>query len=103
MNIELDNSILSLAPDGMVALRDAQRTRVTCVSGSLWITEDSQGCDVILEAGDSFVLKRPGLTLIMALEPASLRLAERHQTFTARVAAWAQRLLPVRTVRPVLG
>jgi hypothetical protein len=58
---------------------------------------------VILEAGDSFMLMRPGLTLIMALEPASLRLSQRHQTFAARVAAWAQRLLPVRTARPALG
>jgi hypothetical protein len=102
MNIELDNSLLSLAPDGMVALRDAPGTRVMCVSGSLWITEDRQGRDVILQAGDSFVLKRPGLTLIMALEPAALRLSERHETLAARVVRWVRRLLPVWAVRPVL-
>ena len=67
MNIELANSTLSLQRDGLVALRDAEGTRVTCVSGALWITEDDRERDVVLEEGQAFTLGRPGLTLIMAL------------------------------------
>jgi hypothetical protein len=35
MNIELDQSSLSLLRDGLVALRDAEGTRVTFASGAL--------------------------------------------------------------------
>jgi hypothetical protein len=40
MNIALDASTLSLARDGLIAVRDGQGARIRCVSGHLWITED---------------------------------------------------------------
>lgn len=101
MNIELENSTIALARDGLIALRDAEGTRVTCLSGALWITEDQEVGDIILEAGESATLRRRGLTLLMALQPASLRLTEQRETlvdrFTARLARW----LPAGT-RPAL-
>lgn len=95
MNIELDVSTLSLPRDGLIALRDAQGTRVICETGVLWITEDHEQGDVLLEPGQSFTISRPGLTLIMALEPASLRLRERREPVAARLAAWLSQLLPL--------
>jgi Protein of unknown function (DUF2917) len=94
MNIELDNSTLSLARDGLVALRDAERTRVTCVSGTLWITEYDREGDVILEAGEVLTIGRPGLTLIMVLSPASLQFAERREGLATRIGGWLARMLP---------
>jgi hypothetical protein len=97
MNIELDQSSLSLLRDGLVALRDAEGTRVTCLSGALWITETDREGDVVLHAGQAFTIGRPGLTLIMALSPASLRLAEREpgdahrQMARPRAAGWQAR------------
>ena len=92
MNIALDKSTLSLARDGLLAVRDAQGTRITCLAGSLWITEDQRTCDIILTEGESFVLKRPGLTLIMALEPAVLSVRERHaESWVARLRGWFSR------------
>jgi hypothetical protein len=92
MNIELENSTIALARDGLIALRGAEGARVTCLSGALWITEDQEVSDIILEAGESTTLRRPGLTLLMALQPASLRLTEQRATlvdrFTARLARW---------------
>jgi hypothetical protein len=94
MKIELGTSILSLPRDGLIALRDAQGTRVTCVGGALWITEDHRDSDVILEAGEAFTIDRSGLTLVMALHPASLRLSEHRESRAARFAGWFSRLRP---------
>ncbi len=97
MNIALDGTTLTLVRDGLLAVRDAEGSRVTCLTGSLWITEDQRTCDVIVEAGESFVIKRPGLTLIMALEPATLRMRERPAgSWAARVAGWLHRRLAPR-------
>ena len=93
MKIELDTSTLSLPRDGLVALRDAEGTRVTCISGALWITEDAREGDVILEAGDAFTIDRPGLTLIMGLLPASLHLSEAPRIAARRIGRWLSRLL----------
>lgn len=92
MNIDLQTSTLTLARDGLIALREAAGTRVSCETGALWITEDHERGDVILEAGQSCTIDRTGLTLIMALEPASLRLQERRDTLAARIGAWFARL-----------
>lgn len=102
MHVDLDTSTLSLPRDGMIALRDAQGTRVACLSGALWVTEDHERGDTILEAGQNFTLRRPGLTLVMALQPASLQLKERREALGARLARWLSRLLPV-GVRPAIG
>jgi hypothetical protein len=94
VNIALDASTLSLSRDGVIAIRDAQGARVRCVSGALWITEDACTADTILLPGDSITLHRPGLTLIMALEGASLRLSESHADLWSRVKAGLRRWLP---------
>ena len=46
--------------------RSVQR-RVACLSGSLWITQDGDLRDIVLGAGESFELDRPGDALISAL------------------------------------
>lgn len=94
MNIELDSSTLALPRDGLIALRDADGTRVTCLSGALWITEDHDHSDIILEAGETVTLRRPGLTLLMALQPASLRLSEQRETLVERLTTRLTRWLP---------
>jgi hypothetical protein len=93
MNIELETSTLSVPRDGLVALRDAEGTRVTCISGALWITEDAREHDVILEAGKAFTIDRPGLTLIMGLLPATLHLSEAPKTAARRTGGWLSRVL----------
>lgn len=94
MKIELSTSTLALPRDGLIALRDAEGTRVTSLKGALWITQDHQEGDVILEDGQSFTVDRPGLTLVMALTPASLRLLERRESLAARIGGWLSRLWP---------
>ncbi len=76
MNIELNASNLVLARDGMVALRDAQGVRVSCLTGALWITQDNYVKDFIVGSGESHTIDYSGLTLITALEPTTLAVRE---------------------------
>jgi hypothetical protein len=94
MNVDLYTPTLSLPRDGLIALRDARCTAVTALSGALWITEDGAPRDIILEAGQRAHLCRPGLTLIMALQPASLRLSERRDRAARGLGGWLRRCLP---------
>jgi hypothetical protein len=98
MNIALDASTLSLRRDGLLALRDGQGARVRCLSGNLWITEDHSSSDTILAPGESFTIRRAGLTLIMALQPATLQLCEPRASALAKLGAWLSRALPGRAV-----
>ena len=76
MELKLGKSRLGLDRDQLVAVRDGKGVRVSCLSGALWITQEQSTSDVVLEAGDSFVIDQPGLTLVMALRPSNLRVCE---------------------------
>lgn len=67
--------VLPLARDRMFALRDAQGSRVQCLSGLLWVTEDQRVTDLVLKPGESFTVGHPGLVLVMALDASTLRIA----------------------------
>jgi len=76
MQIEITRSTLSLARDGLVAIRDGQGIRVVCRAGSLWITQECDVKDAVITAGESFTLSHPGLTLVSALSAAELTIIE---------------------------
>ena len=76
MNIALDSSTLHLERDGLIAVRDGRGTLVSCVSGTLWITQDHDTHDNLVGAGETLVIDYAGLTLLTALEPTDLRLIE---------------------------
>ncbi len=66
--------MLPLARDRMFALRDAQGSRVQCLSGLLWVTEDQRVTDLVLKPGESFIIGHQGLVLVMALDASTLRI-----------------------------
>ena len=45
---------------------------VTCLKGTVWITQDRDLRDVVLTPGQSFVLDRNGLALIFAFKDATI-------------------------------
>jgi hypothetical protein len=47
-------------------IRDGQGLAVRCLGGALWITQDGDSDDIVLKAGQCFVLDRPGLALVSA-------------------------------------
>ena len=73
--------------DALIAVRDAKGVRVSCLDGALWITQERLAADMVLEAGQSAVIDSPGLTLLMALKPSTVRLRERNSRGPARAPA----------------
>lgn len=51
--------------------------RITCVSGCLWITQEGDGTDYVLQPGDSIVLRPKGLVLVEGLHASLARLVPR--------------------------
>jgi hypothetical protein len=80
MRLLLGQSKLGLERDQLVAVRDGRGVRVVCLTGALWITQEHSSADVILEAGQSTVIDRPGLTLVTALSRSTLRIREPRTT-----------------------
>jgi hypothetical protein len=74
MHIEISRSTITLARDSLLAVRDGTGIRIICRSGSLWITQEGDITDTIVGPTDSFTLRKPGLTLVTALQSSSLTL-----------------------------
>jgi hypothetical protein len=51
----------------VLSIRDGRGLTVRCLAGFLWITQYRDSDDIVLEAGECFVLDRPGLALVNAL------------------------------------
>jgi len=76
MRLLLGQSKLALERDQLMSLRGGKGVRVACLTGVLWITQEQDKEDVILEPGQSLVVDHSGLTVIMALGSATLRVCE---------------------------
>lgn len=83
MQIEFGRSTLSLARDGLLALRDAQGTQILCHDGALWVTQEGDIRDVIVGPGEALTIREPGLTVVSAVNPSTLTLIERTQAGAA--------------------
>jgi hypothetical protein len=80
-------------------LDNARGLQVTCVKGVVWVTQEHDSRDIIISAGQSVILDRPGLAVVYAFKdalmtvgpalqlPAPSRAAERPRAFADR--AWA--------------
>lgn len=76
MNIRMKHSVIELGRRQDLQVVDGSGTEVVCRSGGVWITQEHDTRDVILESGDSFVLDRPGLAIVRATARSTIVLAE---------------------------
>ncbi len=76
MQIDIARSTLTLAPAGLITVQDGIGTRIVVRSGVLWITQEGDVKDTIASAGDMLTIRKPGRTVITALESSSLNLFE---------------------------
>jgi len=76
MQLILKQPTLQLAPGQVVTLDDAQGTRIVTRVGSVWVTEEGDVRDHVMGAGDALVVARPGRTLVQALQPSWISIAE---------------------------
>jgi hypothetical protein len=62
-------------------LQDGAGLEVRCLLGNLWITEEAEREDTIIAYGQSFVLDRPGLSLVTALGGPALMVVQPGRLF----------------------
>jgi hypothetical protein len=70
MATPLNDPIFLMARE-ILPIENGAGLEVKCLRGTLWITQSGDREDIIIDSGESFVLDRPGLSLVNALlEPA---------------------------------
>lgn len=74
MQIEINCSTFTLPAAGLLSVRDAVGARIVCRSGSLWITQEGDVKDSIVGPADVLTIRKPGRTIVTALEASSLTL-----------------------------
>ena len=66
MNQDLINGSLTLAKGRVRHLHAEAGRRIECLSGSIWITQDGDLRDVVLETGEAFEFEHRGNALVSA-------------------------------------
>jgi len=67
MKLELQSGGLRLEPGQMLKVREGAGNTVCALEGAVWITENDQPRDIVLEAGECYRLRKPGLAIVHAL------------------------------------
>jgi hypothetical protein len=60
------DSAVRLNTGELLDINDGEGFAVECLQGAVWITQSNDPRDVVLYAGESFVLDKPGLALVCA-------------------------------------
>ncbi len=50
----------------LLDINDGEGFTVECLEGAIWITQSNDPRDIVVKAGQSFVLDKPGLALVCA-------------------------------------
>ena len=67
MQIELTAGAVRLGPNQTLKVVDGAGSTVCAVEGSVWITEENQPRDIVLEPGTCYQLRHPGVALVNSL------------------------------------
>lgn len=62
---------LNLADDEVARLRDARNTRLEVTDGFVWVTVDGDRGDIVLGAGETYVVDSPDVVTVSALRGAA--------------------------------
>lgn len=99
MMMSFNEASLEVRREQVLSLRNAAGVKLRCTRGSLWLTQEDGGQDIVLAPGECFTVERDGLTLVCALKDGSVLIASapaRHaRTFGAWVLRWLRRMDPV--------
>ena len=76
MNNELRHRLTDLTAGSILRLHDGQGLAVVVFEGLVWITQSGDRRDIVLAAGESFSVDRPGLTLVQAFRDSKLMVVE---------------------------
>ncbi|MEO8936971.1 MAG: DUF2917 domain-containing protein [Burkholderiaceae bacterium] len=72
MQIKSRRELIPVPKGNLLTLSQGGPVEIGCESGTVWITQDNDVRDVVLNAGEQFVSDRPGTVLVYALQMAVL-------------------------------
>jgi len=67
MKLELQSGGVRLNPGQLLKVLDGAGSTVCALEGSIWITEENQPHDVVLESGGCYRLHQQGTAIVHAL------------------------------------
>jgi hypothetical protein len=67
MKLELKQGAVKLGPNQTLRVVDGAGSTVCAVEGSVWITEENHGADIVLERGGCYRLRHRGVALVNSL------------------------------------
>jgi Protein of unknown function (DUF2917) len=72
-----NDALVHLERGGLMRLSHSLGSAVHCLEGVVWITQDNDPRDIVLNDGESFVVDGEGLTLVCAIAgPAMVTVGE---------------------------
>jgi DUF2917 family protein len=74
MDIRLEHTSVKLSERDTISVVDGKGARIAVTDGSVWITQEHDPRDILLTAGESFILDRDGTTIVEALIDAEVAL-----------------------------
>jgi hypothetical protein len=57
---------VQLPHHGLLDINDGEGLAVACIEGTVWITQSNDPRDIVIHAGQSFLLDKQGLALVAA-------------------------------------
>jgi hypothetical protein len=76
-NLSTPETVVDLAAGQGWGVKGTRRQQTLfCLQGSVWVTQECDIHDYVLEAGEAFVITLPGLVLVRALKPSRIGYAE---------------------------
>ncbi len=76
MKLDIDHADIHLEQAQAMRISGAMDVSVACLNGCLWITQDNDPRDIVLERGESFTLDRPGVAILFACKPTTLSMRD---------------------------
>ena len=73
----------TLAKGTLQSIADARGTSVQCLQGAMWLTQQGDMRDIVLEAGDQAMIERNGTSIVFALTDARFMLWDGRATADA--------------------
>jgi len=67
MRIELKSGAVRLSPNQTLKVVDGAGSVVCAVEGTVWITEENQPKDIVLQPGSCYQLRRRGVAIVNSL------------------------------------